>query len=136
MVDGMLTRNGSQVTVRQPYRCCYVFMLAYGRIFLVYLNVNKLTARADNRRFASELCSAQSRILPLDKPGRYSLAFPVPKKRKAYEDILPVIAAIYIQNLIISGSWPKNILRPSAVNNRNLTVANAVLTGTLCDPRT
>ena len=49
---------------------------------------------------------------------------------------IPVIAAIYSQNLIIRGSWPKNILRPSAVNNRNLTVANAVLTGTLCDPRT
>ena len=35
----MLTRNGSQVTVRQPYRCCYVFILAYGRIFLVNLNI-------------------------------------------------------------------------------------------------
>ena len=34
LVDGMLTRNGYQVTVRQPYLLS-VFILAYGRIFLV-----------------------------------------------------------------------------------------------------
>ena len=42
LVDGMLTRNGSQVTVRQPYRCCYVFILAYGRTFLVNLNIYEI----------------------------------------------------------------------------------------------
>ena len=53
LVDGMLTRNGYQVTVRQPYRCCYVFILAYGRIFLVYLNIHEILKNTFEKSYTS-----------------------------------------------------------------------------------